>query len=73
MDPVALEAWVAELLRAHGTEHGKARRVAAALVDADRCGHSSHGVRQLPYYLDQAAHGELIVDADRSWSTGAPA
>jgi uncharacterized oxidoreductase len=64
IDPVDLEAWVAELLRAHGTEHGKARRVAAALVDADRCGHSSHGVRQLPYYLDQAAHGELIVDAD---------
>jgi uncharacterized oxidoreductase len=64
IDPLALEAWVAELLHAHGTEDAKAGRVAAALVDADRCGHSSHGVRQLPYYLDQVARGELIVDAD---------
>lgn len=64
IEPKALEDWVAELLCSHGTRRGKARRVAAALVEADRCGHSSHGVRQLPYYLDLIASGELVVDAD---------
>jgi hydroxycarboxylate dehydrogenase B len=64
IDPTSLEDWVAELLGAHGSEATKARRVASALVDADRCGHSSHGVRQLPYYLDLTARGELFVDAD---------
>ena len=62
--PTDLENWVAELLGAHGTEGAKARRVASALVDADRCGHSSHGVRQLPYYLDLIARRELFVDAE---------
>ena len=64
IDPIALERWVAQLLRAHGTDAAKADRVSAALVEADRCGHSSHGVRQLPYYVDQIGRGELVVDAD---------
>lgn len=64
IDPTDLENWVTELLRAHGTDVAKARRVASALVDADRCGHRSHGVRQLPYYLDLIARGELFVDAE---------
>jgi len=64
IEPPALENWVARLLRAHGADAVKAARVAAALVDADRCGHSSHGVRQLPYYVDQIEAGALLVDAD---------
>jgi len=64
IDPPALEDWVARLLRAHGADAAKAARVAAALVDADRCGHSSHGVRQLPYYVDQIEAGALLVEAD---------
>jgi hydroxycarboxylate dehydrogenase B len=64
IDPKALESWVAQLLRAYGTEGARARRVAAALVDADRCGHTSHGVRQLPYYIDQIEQGELLVEAE---------
>jgi hydroxycarboxylate dehydrogenase B len=64
IEPAALENWVARLLRAHGADAVKAARVAAALVDADRCGHSSHGVRQLPYYVDQIEAGALLVDAD---------
>jgi hydroxycarboxylate dehydrogenase B len=64
IEPKALESWVAELLRAHATPSDKARRVAAALVEADRSGHSSHGVRQLPYYLELIESGELVVDAD---------
>lgn len=64
IEPRALERWVAELLEAHATPSDKAVQVAAALVDADRCGHSSHGVRQLPYYVDRIEGGELAVDAD---------
>lgn len=64
IDPPALESWVAQLLCAHGADGAKASRVAAALVDADRCGHGSHGVRQLPYYVGQIERGELHVDAD---------
>jgi len=69
--PAALERWAAELLCAHATDTAKARRVAAALVDADRCGHSSHGVRQLPYYVDQIGRGELVVDANPVVARGA--
>jgi LDH2 family malate/lactate/ureidoglycolate dehydrogenase len=46
--PERLERWVTSLLEAHGTPPAGAGRVAHALVDADRCGHRSHGVRQLP-------------------------
>ena len=46
IEPKALEDWVAELLCSHGTQRAKARRVATALVEADRCGHISHGVRE---------------------------
>jgi LDH2 family malate/lactate/ureidoglycolate dehydrogenase len=53
IEPVALERWVAQLLRTYGTQAAKADRVAAALVEADRRGQSSHGVRQLSYYLDE--------------------
>jgi len=49
IEPVALERWAAQLLRAHGAQAAKADRVAAALVEADRCGQGSHGVRQLSY------------------------
>jgi LDH2 family malate/lactate/ureidoglycolate dehydrogenase len=64
IEPVALERWAAQLLRAHGAQAAKADRVAAALVDADRCGQGSHGVRQLSYYVDEIASGALLVDAD---------
>jgi LDH2 family malate/lactate/ureidoglycolate dehydrogenase len=64
---------VAELLGAHGTEVAKARRVASALVDADRCGHSSHGVRQLPYYLDLIARGSSSSTPSRRWWSSAGA
>ena len=58
-----LTRWVAALLEAYGTPAHGAERVATALVDADRCGHRSHGVRQLPYYTDQIQRGELFPAA----------
>lgn len=59
-----LVRWVTALLETHGTPAHGAERVATALVDADRCGHRSHGVRQLPYYLEQIERGELFPAAD---------
>jgi len=59
-----LRRHAAELLGAFGARPGDAERVAASLVDADLCGHRSHGVRQLPYYADQAQAGEIDVEAE---------
>ena len=59
-----LRRQAAELLRAVGARPADAERVAAALVDADLCGHRSHGVRQLPYYAGQAQAGEIDVNAE---------
>ena len=59
-----LTRWVTALLEAYGTPAPGAESVAAALVDADRCGHRSHGVRQLPYYSDQIQRGELFPAAE---------
>lgn len=52
------------LVRELGARPADARRVAAALVDADLCGHSSHGVRQLPYYAAQVHRCEIDVRAE---------
>ncbi len=58
-----LRRHAAELVGALGARAGDAERVAAALVDADLCGHRSHGVRQLPYYAGQVRAGEIDVRA----------
>lgn len=59
-----LTGWVTALLERHGTPTSGAERVATELVEADRCGHRSHGVRQLPYYVDQIERGELLPAAE---------
>jgi LDH2 family malate/lactate/ureidoglycolate dehydrogenase/glyoxylase-like metal-dependent hydrolase (beta-lactamase superfamily II) len=59
-----LRRHAATLVRAMGARPGDAERVAAALVDADLCGHRSHGVRQLPYYAGQVQRGEIDVTSE---------
>jgi len=67
----ALRSFAAALLEAAGTPPGNAALVAEALVDADIEGLASHGLMQLPMYLerierksvDPAACGEILVDA----------
>jgi N-acyl homoserine lactone hydrolase len=59
-----LRRHAAELVGALGARRADAERVAAALVDADLCGHRSHGVRQLPYYAGQVQAGEIDVRAE---------
>ncbi|RXT55980.1 hypothetical protein B6S44_07810 [Bosea sp. Tri-44] len=66
----ALRSFAAALLEAAGTPPGNAALVAQALVDADIEGLASHGLLQLPMYLerierksvDPAASGEIVVD-----------
>jgi hydroxycarboxylate dehydrogenase B len=55
----ALRSHVATMLTGMGARNGDADRVAQALVDADLCGHRSHGVRQLPYYANQLRRVEI--------------
>jgi uncharacterized oxidoreductase len=59
-----LRRHTADLLGALGARARDADRVAEALVDADLCGHRSHGVRQLPYYAGQVERGEIDVAAE---------
>jgi len=66
-----LSHFAAALLEAAGTPPDNAALVAEALVDADIEGLASHGLLQLPMYLerialgsvDPAAKGEIVVDA----------
>ena len=62
--PERLVAWAAGLLEAHGTPPKGAERVARALVEADRSGHSSHGVGLLPYYVELIGSGALDPTAE---------
>jgi uncharacterized oxidoreductase len=62
----------AGLLAALGATPRDAERVAAALVDADLCGHRSHGVRQLPYYAWQVERGEVDARAEIETVLDAP-
>ncbi len=52
------------IVRALGGRPADAAIVADALVDADLCGHRSHGVRQLPYYAGQIRSGDIDVGSD---------
>jgi LDH2 family malate/lactate/ureidoglycolate dehydrogenase len=54
-----LEDFVQALFQAVGLPEGASRRVAGALVDADRDGRSSHGVMLVPLYLDRIGHGSV--------------
>jgi hydroxycarboxylate dehydrogenase B len=64
VEPASLRSYVEEILGRLGARPADAGRVAEALVDADRSGHASHGVRQLPYYADQIRRGEIDVESD---------
>ena len=66
-----LAGFAARLLEAAGCDPEKAASVAALLVTADAMGHSTHGLAQLPDYLEELekggmrGHGEPRVVQDR--------
>jgi hydroxycarboxylate dehydrogenase B len=62
--PDPLRDYCARILVGYAARPAHAERVAAALVDADLCGHHSHGVRQLPDYVGQIDRGEICLTAE---------
>lgn len=62
--PVPLREFVAALFVAAGAASDDAEAVAAHLVDANLCGHDSHGVVRAPAYLRAIAEGRTIPGAE---------
>ncbi|MEQ8641229.1 MAG: malate/lactate/ureidoglycolate dehydrogenase [Alphaproteobacteria bacterium] len=58
-----LEAYVAAIFRALGSDGNEAHQVAAHLVDANLTGHDSHGVARIPRYVGYARDGLLTFNA----------
>ena len=58
-----LARFTAALFTAAGVSESESERVAASLVDADLCGHESHGVVRVREYMHQLRRGELIAGA----------
>lgn len=54
-----LEGLAFAILEAAGSAPAEARTVASHLVQANLCGHDSHGVGMLPTYVDNIANGLL--------------
>jgi uncharacterized oxidoreductase len=54
-----LTAFIDALFQAGGVPANEAARVATSLVDANLCGHDSHGVIRTVQYLDAIADGRL--------------
>jgi uncharacterized oxidoreductase len=52
-----LTTFAEALFKAAGLPADEARRVATSLVDANLCGHDSHGVLRVPQYLEALADG----------------
>lgn len=50
-----------QLLRASGLDQEKASAVARRLVEADLLGHRSHGLQNLPTYLERLADGRIAL------------
>ncbi len=74
------------LFEAAGVPHADAVVVARSLVDANLCGHDSHGVMRVPQYLDFLRKGTYkaavpltvigetlaVITADANWGLGQP-
>lgn len=58
-----LEQFSARLIEASGAPADIAALVARHLVDANLCGHDSHGVLRIPTYVDAIHRGQLVPDA----------
>ncbi|SDJ34736.1 uncharacterized oxidoreductase [Halovenus aranensis] len=69
IDADRLETHAASLLRALGAPAKTTEDVATSLVDADRKGHTSHGVLRIPTYGQMIADGVLVPDAEPEVTT----
>ena len=55
-----------KIFEAAGSPPDIAKRVTTALIDANLCGHDSHGVIRIPSYVDAVREGHVIPDAHPS-------
>ena len=60
IDHATLKKLVLEVFAAAGSHHHEAERIAHYLVEANLVGHDSHGVIQVPRYVDRVRAGTLI-------------
>lgn len=67
IDAEDLRCFAARSLAAVGLPGAAARRVAAAMLEADLLGVHSHGVAKLLTYLDRVDAGVLEVDPEMRW------
>ena len=58
-----LEDTIRRLLEACGAPAGEAETVARHVVDANLCGHDSHGAIQIPIYIDRVEKGHIVPGA----------
>jgi uncharacterized oxidoreductase len=82
--PDQLTTFAEGLFRAAGVPDDEATRVATSLVDANLCGHDSHGLIRLIQYADALKDGRLragapftvvrqtaaVINADGNWGLG---
>jgi uncharacterized oxidoreductase len=59
-----LTEFARDLLAAAGLSEEEASLVARSLVGANLCGHDSHGVMRIPFYLDRARKGDVVPGAE---------
>lgn len=55
-----------KIFEAVGCPGDIAKRVTTALVDANLCGHDSHGVIRIPTYVEAVREGHVVADAHPS-------
>jgi len=63
IDADTIAEFAASLLADVGAPNDIASKVAHSLVDADLCGHTSHGVLRIPAYREMIEDGALVPDA----------
>jgi uncharacterized oxidoreductase len=60
IDHESLSQLVSKIFSAIGSHHHEAERIAHYLVEANLVGHDSHGVIQVPRYVERLRAGELV-------------
>ena len=60
IDHVKLGKLVQDIFAAAGCHHHEAERIAHYLVEANLVGHDSHGVIQVPRYIDRVRAGTVV-------------
>ena len=60
----ALEPFACELLRAAGAQESEAEVVARHCVGANLAGHDSHGVINIPLYIERMKRGHIVPGAE---------